>query len=718
MLASVLIQYSVKSLNKVFDYIVPDELKDIIRVGHKVIVSFGNSEVEGFVLKLHNNKEKNVNYKFVIKIQESDFYLNDELLELGKSLSNSLLCNLISCYQVMLPKALKASYKTNINRKYETIISLNKETDIDKYVLEHKRSKKEIEIIELLKKNDINKKKINSSSLKNLILNNVVLENKIEVNREVSFLDEKAKDIKLTDFQESAVNEILLSNDNRFLLYGVTGSGKTEVYIELLKRTISNGKTGIVLVPEISLTPQIVSRFKSVFGNSVAVFHSSLSEGEKYDEYRRIMNHEVSLVVGARSAIFVPLNNIGLIIVDECQSTTYKQENTPKYNAIDVAFLRGEYNNAKVVLGSATPSLEQYIRAKKNVYHLVNLNKRISGKFPSIEIVDMEKESHKHNYIISDKLDKEIKNCISRDEQVILLLNRRGFSTFLSCTNCGYVYKCPNCDISLIYHKSSNSYSCHYCGYRVVKSDICPKCHEDAIRDLGLGTEKLEEMISKKYNVLVLRMDADTTSTKNSHQKLISEFGSGKYNILVGTQMISKGLNFENVSLVGVINSDSALLMPDFRSSERAYELLSQTAGRVGRFNLPGKVIIQTYNPTNYVYTAVTKNDYEYFFNYEMNIRKQLMYPPYYYICNLTMISDSFEKSRDTANTIKKYLDSNLDSSYIVLGPSVASIVKLKNKYRFNIMIKYKKNDLLMKVLKEINENNYGSVTIDINVNI
>lgn len=718
MLASVLIQYSVKSLNKVFDYIVPDELKDIIRVGHKVIVSFGNSEVEGFVLKLHNNKEKNVNYKSVIKIQESDFYLNDELLELGKSLSNSLLCNLISCYQVMLPKALKASYKTNINRKYETIISLNKEIDVDKYILEHKRSKKEIEIIELLKKNDVNKKEINSSSLRNLILNNVVLENKIEVNREVSFLDERARDIKLTDFQESAVNEILLSNDNRFLLYGVTGSGKTEVYIELLKRTISNGKTGIVLVPEISLTPQIVSRFKSVFGNSVAVFHSSLSEGEKYDEYRRIMNHEVSLVVGARSAIFVPLNNIGLIIVDECQSTTYKQENTPKYNAIDVAFLRGEYNNAKVVLGSATPSLEQYIRAKKNVYHLVNLNKRISGKFPSIEIVDMEKESHKHNYIISDKLDKEIKNCISRDEQVILLLNRRGFSTFLSCTNCGYVYKCPNCDISLIYHKSSNSYSCHYCGYRVVKSDICPKCHEDAIRDLGLGTEKLEEMISKKYNVLVLRMDADTTSTKNSHQKLISEFGSGKYNILVGTQMISKGLNFENVSLVGVINSDSALLMPDFRSSERAYELLSQTAGRVGRFNLPGKVIIQTYNPTNYVYTAVTKNDYEYFFNYEMNIRKQLMYPPYYYICNLTMISDSFEKSRDTANTIKKYLDSNLDSSYIVLGPSVASIVKLKNKYRFNIMIKYKKNDLLMKVLKEINENNYGSVTIDINVNI
>lgn len=718
MLASVLIEYSVKSLNKVFDYIVPDDIKDIIKVGHKVIVSFGKSEVEGFVLKLHNNKEDNMNYKSIIRIQESDFYLNEELLKLGKSLSDSLLCNLISCYQVMLPKALKASYKTNINRKYETIISLNKEVNIDEYILEHKRNKKELEIIELLKEKDINKKEINSSSLKNLINNGIALEIKKEVNREVMVLDEKKRDIKLTDNQESAVNEIINSSDNKFLLYGVTGSGKTEVYIELLKRTINEGKTGIVLVPEISLTPQIVSRFKSVFGSRVAVFHSSLSEGEKYDEYRRIMNHEVSLVVGARSAVFVPLNNIGLIIVDECQSQTYKQENTPKYNAIDVAFLRGEYNNAKVILGSATPSLEQYIRAKKNVYHLINLTTRISGKFPNIEIVDMERESHKHNYIISDKLDNEIKNALSRNEQVILLLNRRGFSTFLSCTNCGYVYKCPNCDISLIYHKSSNSYSCHYCGYRITKSEVCPKCHEDAIRDLGLGTEKLEEMISKKYNVPVLRMDADTTSTKNSHQKLISEFSSGKYSILVGTQMISKGLNFENVSLVGVVNSDSALLMPDFRSSERTYELLSQTAGRVGRFNLPGKVIIQTYNPTNYVYNAVTKNDYEYFFNYEMKIRKQLMYPPYYYICNLTMISDSFEKSRDTANIIKKYLDNNLDDSYIVLGPSVASIVKLKNKYRFNIMIKYKKNDLLMKVLKEINDNNYSDVTIDININI
>ena len=717
MLASVIIEYSVKSLNKVFDYIIPEDIKDTIKVGHKVIVPFGKVEVEGFVLKIHNNKDENLEYRSIIRIQESDFYLNEELLKLGKYMSDFLLCNLISCYQVMLPKALKASLKTNINRKYITKVSLNKDVDIDKYILEHKRNKVEISIIECLRSGEKERKEF-SSSIKKLIEKGIVIENKYEVNREVE-VDEEKKIINLTDGQLKAVDEILNSNDDKFLLYGVTGSGKTEVYIELLRRILKKNKTGIVLVPEISLTPQIVARFKGVFGDNVAVFHSSLSEGEKYDEYRRIMNGEVSLVVGARSAVFAPLKNVGLIIIDECQSQTYKQDNTPKYNAIDIAFKRGEYNNAKVIMGSATPSLEQYARGKKGVFHLISLSSRISGRLPSFEIVDMDKEAKKHNYIISDKLDKEIKNALERKEQVILLLNRRGYSTFLSCTNCGFVYKCPNCDISLIYHKSSNSYSCHYCGYRCQKSEVCPSCHEEAIKDLGLGTEKLESMIAKKYNVEVLRMDADTTSTKNAHQKLIKEFSSGKYSILVGTQMISKGLNFENVSLVGTINSDASLSIPDFRSAERTYELLSQTAGRVGRFNLPGKVIIQTYNPTNYVYKSVVKNDFDAFFNYEMNIRKKLMYPPYYYICNILITSTTFNEAGDAANKVKKFIDSKLnENEFIVLGPSVSSIVRLNNKYRFNIMIKYKKIDNLLPVMREVNNINIKNVSIDININI
>ena len=716
MIGSVLIQYSVKSLNKVFDYLIPDTLKDKIKVGNKVLVPFGKSNVEGFVLKIHNNIEENIDYKEITSIIESDFYLNEELLKLGKYMSDFLLCNLISCYQIMLPKALKASIKTNINRKYETKVYLNKNIDVDKYMEEHKRNTKEIEIINILKEKECLKKEF-GSSIKKLIEKEIVIEEKHEINREVNNFEDK-REIKLTDNQKNCVNEILNSNDMKHLLYGVTGSGKTEVYIELLKNIHSNGKTGIVLVPEISLTPQIVARFKGVFGNKIAVFHSSLSEGEKYDEYRRIMNGEVDFVVGARSAIFAPLKNIGIIIIDECQSSTYKQESTPKYNAIDIAFKRSEYNNAKVVLGSATPLLEQYARAKKNVFHLVKLDKRISGTFPSFEIVDMNIETTKHNYIISDKLDLEIKKCLSKNEQVIILLNRRGYSTFLSCSNCGYVYKCPNCDISLIYHKSSNSYSCHYCGYRCKSSNICPKCHEEAIKDLGLGTEKLESMLEKKYNVKVLRMDADTTSTKNAHQKLINEFSSNKYNILVGTQMISKGLNFENVSLVGIINPDASLSLPDFRSSEKTYELLSQTAGRVGRFNLPGKVIIQTYNPDNYVYKNVIKNDYDSFFNYEMNIRHKLMYPPYYYICSIVVSSLSFNESKNEADKIKKYLDNNLDDSYIILGPTVASIVRLNNKYRFNIMIKYKDINKLLTVLKEINDINIKNVNVDINVNI
>ncbi len=717
MLASVIIEYSVKSLNKVFDYIIPEEIKNTIKVGHKVIVPFGKVEVEGFVLKIHNNIDNSLEYRSIIRIQESDFYLNEELLKLGKYMSDFLLCNLISCYQVMLPKALKASLKTNINRKYITKVSLNKDVDIDKYILEHKRNKAEISIIECLRSGEKDRKEF-SSSIKKLIDKGIVIENKYEVNREVE-VDEEKKTISLTEGQLKAVDEILSSNDDKFLLYGVTGSGKTEVYIELLRRILKMGKTGIVLVPEISLTPQIVARFKGVFGDRVAVFHSSLSEGEKYDEYRRIMNGEVSLVVGARSAVFAPLKNIGLIIIDECQSQTYKQDNTPKYNAIDIAFKRGEYNNAKVIMGSATPSLEQYARGKKGVFHLINLPSRISGRLPSFEIVDMDAEAKKHNYIISDKLDKEIKGALERKEQVILLLNRRGYSTFLSCTNCGFVYKCPNCDISLIYHKSSNSYSCHYCGYRCMKSEVCPSCHEEAIKDLGLGTEKLESMIAKKYNVEVLRMDADTTSTKNAHQKLIKEFSSGKYSILVGTQMISKGLNFENVSLVGTINSDASLSIPDFRSSEKTYELLSQTAGRVGRFNLPGKVIIQTYNPTNYVYKSVVKNDFDAFFNYEMNIRKKLMYPPYYYICNILITSTTFNEAGDAANKVKRFIDSKLnENEFIILGPSVSSIVRLNNKYRFNIMIKYKKIDNLLPVMKEVNNINIKNVSIDINMNI
>lgn len=719
MIASVLIEYSVKSLNKVFDYLIPSELNNL-RVGHKVIVGFGKQEVEGFVLNIHNNIDKGIEYKKIIKIVESDFYLNDELLLLGKSMSEALVCNLISCYQCMLPKALKASKKTNINKKYESLIYLNDSINYESYIQNNKRNTSEIKIINGIVNGDNKKSNYTSSVVKKLIEKGIIYEDRKEVYRKIGSNEYKNKDIVLTNYQQQAFNEINSSNHDKYLLYGVTGSGKTEVYIKLIQEVIKNNKTSIVLVPEISLTPQIVARFKSVFKESIAIFHSALSEGEKYDEYRKIMRGEISVVVGARSAIFMPLNNIGLIIIDECQSSTYKQENNPKYNAIDIAFERAKFHNAKVVLGSATPSLEQFARAQKDVYRLVNLNQRVSGKFPLIELIDMEKEAKKHNYIISEKLDIEIKNTLENNHQVIILLNRRGYSTFLSCSNCGYVYKCPNCDISLTYHKSSNVYSCHYCGYRKPSDKLCPSCHESAIKDLGLGTEKLEIILKEKYNANVLRMDADTTSYKNAHQKLIDEFSSGKYQILVGTQMISKGLNFENATLVGIINADASLAIPDFRSGEKTFELLSQTSGRVGRYDLPGKVLIQTYNIDNYVYECVKSNNYEKFYKKEMEVRRILKYPPYFYICNINIISSSYELASKMSSKVKKYLESNLDEkSFIILGPSMANIFRVKNNYYFSIMIKYKMKYNLIKVLKELNDVfNNKDVKLDININI
>ena len=684
MIASILIEYSVKSLDKTFDYLVPNNLISDIKVGQKVLVPFGKTIVEGFVMSLNNNIDSNIDYKEIINIVEKDFCLNDELLELGKKIKDMTLSTGISCYQAMFPKALKAKSRVNLNIKTKTICYLNKNFNIDEYILNNSRNKKEIEIINKLRDEEIERSLINSNSLRSLICKGVVLTKSVEIKRSVNFTKENVGDIRLNEDQEKAFNEIINSDNNKILLHGVTGSGKTEIYIKVIKYMLSKSKTAILLVPEISLTPQIVSRFKSEFKDKVAVLHSALSEGEKYDEYRRIVSDDVSIVVGARSAIFAPLKNIGVIIIDECSSATFKQDVNPKYNAIDVAFLRSEYNKSLVIMGSATPSLEQYSRSLKGVYKLVSLNSRISNTFPKINIVDMNEEVKKRNFIISNELKVKLISVLNKKEQAIILLNRRGYSTFMSCSSCGFVWKCPNCDISLIYHKSTNNLRCHYCGYSTKMSNTCPNCKEEAIKDLGLGTEKLETLFKKQFpSARIVRMDLDTTSIKGAHQKIIDSFKNHEYDILIGTQMISKGLNFKDVSLVGVINADASLNIPDFRSGERTFELLMQTAGRCGRFDLPGEVIIQTYNKDNYVLESLKRNSYIDFYNKEMQIRKALKYPPYYYLVSIKIISNEYEISKNEAVKIKKYLDTNLSNNFIVLGPSTASVFKLKNKYYF-----------------------------------
>ena len=720
MIASVLIEYSVKLLDKTFDYLVPDSLVNEIKVGQKVLVPFGVKEVEGFVIELKNEKKDNLEYKYIIDIVEKDFCLNEELIKLGKYIKETTLSTLISAYQSMFPKALKASNKTNIGLKTKSLVYLNNEVDVDKFIESNKRKKRQVEIVKLLReKKEIERKEINSTSLKELIESNIVLVKEVEELRKVDYIESKKENIILTESQKECLNEIKNSTNNKVLLYGVTGSGKTEIYINLIKSYLENNKSIIMLVPEISLTPQIVSRFKTEFGSRVAVLHSALSEGEKYDEYRRIVRGEVNIVVGARSAVFAPIKNIGLIIIDECGSPSFKQDVNPKYNAIDVAFKRAEYNNSLVLMGSATPLLEQFARGEKGVFKLVKLTERVSNKLPFIKTIDMNEEVKKRNFTISSELKEKINDRLNKHEQVILLLNRRGYSTFMSCSSCGYVWKCPNCDISLIYHKTSNNLRCHYCGYTTTMSKVCPSCKEEAVKDLGMGTEKLESIVKEMFpNSKVIRMDLDTTYKKGSHQKIIESFKNHEYDILIGTQMISKGLNFRDVSLVGVVNADASLNIPDFRSGERTFELLMQTSGRCGRYELDGEVLIQTFNKDNYVFDSLKKQDYVDFYKKEMKIRKELKYPPYYYMVSIKIVSNNYEMARDESNKVKKYLDKNLSDNFIVLGPSTASIFKLKNNYYFQILIKYKKEENLMSVLGELNDlYTSDKVKLDININ-
>ena len=720
MIASVLIEYSVKKLDKTFDYIVPNRLINDIKVGQRVLVPFGRVIVEGFVMSLNNDKDDSLEYKEISEIVETRFCLNEEMLMLGKKIKETTLSTLISAYQVMLPKGLKAQKKSEIKIKTKTVVYLNDKINIEEYISNHKKNTKEIEILNLLKtKKEVDRSIINSSSLRKLVQNKIVLLKEVEVKREVDYVLESKKEVILTKEQQKAYEEIISSDNNKILIHGVTGSGKTEIYIKLIKKVLTEGKTAIMLVPEISLTPQIINRFKSEFGESVAVLHSSLSDGERYDEYRRIVLGEVKIVVGARSAVFAPLTNIGIIIVDECSSSSFKQDVNPKYNAIDVGMMRCDYYNALLVMGSATPLLEQYARALKGVFKLVNLPNRISTNFPKINIVDMNEEVKRRNFILSSELKVKLASTLNKKEQAIIMLNRRGYSTFISCASCGYVYKCPRCDISLIYHKSTNNLRCHYCGYSTKMTSTCPSCKEDALKDLGMGTEKLESIIKNEFpTARVVRMDLDTTSLKGAHSKIIESFKNHEYDILIGTQMISKGLNFKDVSLVGIINADASLNIPDFRSGERTFELLTQTAGRCGRFELPGEVIIQTYNKDNYVLDSVKKNDYVDFYNKEMNIRKTLKYPPYYFITSIKIVSGTYELARDEASKVKKYLDRKLSSNFIVLGPSTASVFKANNKYYFQIIIKYKQEENLMQVLNEINDIYItDKVKVDININ-
>lgn len=716
MIAKVLVEINNINVDKTFDYIVPFEYIEKIKIGMRVKVPFASRELEGFVLDLVNSTDDNYELKEIISIVDTEPILNNELLHLGQFMSKKYFSTLISCYQTMLPKALKAQNKTTINKKMIKYVELCSNS-FPKLKPNQEKIVEYLRINGKVKKEEVNK--ISVSGVNTLIKNGIIIESLIEEYRLVTKDINKEKEtFKLTVEQQEAKNKILSQTQSSvFLLHGVTGSGKTVVYMEIVEEMLNRGKDSIFLVPEISLTPQMVYHFKSRFGDEVAVLHSRLSEGEKYDEYRKIVEGKVHIVVGARSAVFAPFKNLGAIIIDEEHTTSYKQDNNPKYSAIEIAIERAKNNNAIVILGSATPSLETYARSIKGLYTLVELKHRVNtNNLPLVEIVDMSKEKHRGS-IFSSRLITEVNKRLEEHEQIILLLNRRGYSSFITCSNCGYTAKCPHCDITLTYHKTSNTLRCHYCGYADKMNDICPSCGEKAIKTLGTGTEKVEEEIKKVFNARVVRMDLDTTSKKGSHEKIITAFKNHEYDILLGTQMIAKGLDFSNVTLVGVINADTSLMIPNYRSNEYTFQLLMQTAGRSGRGEKNGSVIIQTFNPEHYAITLASKHDYIDFFKQEMEVRRKLSYPPYYYLIYIKVIGKDYTKISVESNKIASILTRELKNSKI-LGPTTCSVFKLNGLFRFGIIIKYKKEEKMEEVLQSLVNHYKGNQTVKVDIDV
>ncbi|MGF2137068.1 primosomal protein N' [Enterococcus faecium] len=516
--------------------------------------------------------------------------------------------------------------------------------------------------------------------------------------------------LELNAEQKNAVEQIITAGqqqkDQVFLLEGITGSGKTEVYLQTIADVLSENKTAIMLVPEIALTPQMVERFKGRFGESVAVLHSGLSQGEKYDEWRKIEREEAQVVVGARSAIFAPLKNIGLIIIDEEHESSYKQDETPRYHARDLAIWRSKYHHCPIVLGSATPSLESRARAQKGVYQLLQLNHRAkaAAQLPAIEIVDMREEFQNHRTsTFSANLQEKIQNRLDKKEQTVLLLNRRGYSSFVMCRDCGFVLPCPNCDISLTLHMDTRSMRCHYCGHEEPIPNRCPNCGGNKIRYYGTGTQKVEEELRELYpQARILRMDVDTTRRKGAHEQILQKFGAKEADILLGTQMIAKGLDFPEVTLVGVLNADTSLNLPDFRSSEHTFQLLTQVSGRAGRAEKAGEVVIQTFNPQHYAIELAKKQNYEQFYQQEMHVRHRGGYPPYYFTVKITASHPEEQVAAKKIFQIANQLKEVLSPQSLLLGPTPSMILRVKNRYYYQLIIKYKHEPNLPHVLDEI----------------
>ncbi|MFM1514935.1 primosomal protein N' [Helcococcus ovis] len=688
-------------LLKVAFYMVKNNISDYSSAINAILPPGSIDKVEEFYINNKINSDDEL-----LTFLESEKTFKQILNKFNGKYTKSFLNSMVSKNQIESFFDLKS--KASI--KYEEIVTLNSTIEFNV------KGKKQIEIINFLiengdteKKELLNKTNSTLATIKTLISKKIIKVEKNKSYRKVLNNVNKYKKHQLNTEQQDVYNTVISSEKNYFLLNGVTGSGKTEVYLQLVEKYIKESKEAIILVPEISLTPQTIDRFQGRFGENIAVLHSKLNISERADQWKLIKNKNVKIVVGARSAIFAPFENLGIIIIDEEHESSYKSEKNPKYSAIEIAKLRAKLNNAKLILGTATPSIKTMYDVKKEKIEILTLkNRATGGNMPDIKVVDMREELKSNNFtMISYLLQENIKNALQNKEQVILFLNKRGHTSFVFCRTCGYVYKCEACDVAMTYHKSKDRLICHYCGRTAKKDKICKNCGSKWIKEYGGGTEMLEEQTKEIFpTAKVYRMDADTTSTKDDYQKVYEMMKNKEIDILIGTQMLAKGLDFPNVSVVGIVSADISLNVPDFRSGEKTFNLITQVSGRAGRGNVEGKVIIQTYNPENYAINSASNNDYDTFYNNEINERLKFNYPP---IINILRIGFSCKDrsyaigfGQNTMLKINKFIRENNINLIEMTGPNPAIIEKINNRYRFDIILKSSNKDELLNIAKMI----------------
>lgn len=713
----VAINLPVKNLFKQFTYILPDNL-NFLDVGWRCVVPFGNQTVEGFIVRRATSLAVDENkVKKVIAALGKESWFDQEMLETAKWIADYYMCSLAESMRLFVPgktsikrhavhdeKGRLVYYEYEERLKEKTVLAY-KITDLGRKILTsgNNRAKVQIEALKFLNtKNDVvTGIELGEKGFSSAILKVLVQKGQAEVSTKRVLRDSYAvksghdTELVLTDEQNMVVTELTdalnRNNYQTFLLRGVTGSGKTEVYLRATEYALLQGKQVLVLVPEIALTAQLVERFKARFGQNIAVAHSKLSRNERADVWYRTRTGDANILIGVRSAVFAPFNNLGLVIIDEEQEGSYKQEERPNYHARTVAEERCRYCDAVLLLGSATPSLESYYNAQEGKYKEMVLTKRPLGQpLPEVDVVDMRQELAEKNYsVLSKKLQGALAGLSAGDDQAIVLLNRRGYATFVLCRDCGYTVKCDHCDVAMVYHQWDNIMRCHYCGKTLPIPEECPKCHSGRIKFFGTGTQKAEEELAVIQGVKTLRMDQDSTRQKFAHEEILNQFKTGNYNVLIGTQMVAKGHDIPNVTLVGVLSADTSLNLPDFRAGERTFALLTQAAGRAGRGDRPGKVIFQTYDADSEVLKMAMLQDYSAFAKRELQNRKEYMYPPYCQILKITILDKSEDSALNLAQRIGLFLQENSEQSKCsVLGPFPALVSKVRDYFRFNLLVK------------------------------